>query len=63
MIMQILQGFRFNDDAGDWFSRGLLMKRGRDFTSSLNSVPMMGKRDEEQLQKSDNVVDYMEGSL
>ena len=39
------------------------MKRGRDFTSSLNSVPMMGKRDEEQIQNLDNVVDYIGGSF
>ena len=39
------------------------MKRGRDFTSSLNSVPMMGKRDDEQIQKSDNVVDFIEDTL
>ena len=50
------QGFRFYDEAGagDWFSRDLVQKRPVDFTSNLNSVPMMGKREPEAVQQSDN---------
>ena len=48
-----MQGFRFSD-AGDWLSRDLMLKRGVDFTSGLNSVPMMGKREDEVFMESDN---------
>ena len=55
-IVLCCQGFRFYDEAGagDWFSRDLVQKRPVDFTSNLNSVPMMGKREPEAVQQSDN---------
>ena len=52
-LSQTEQGFRFSD-AGDWLSRDLMLKRGVDFTSGLNSVPMMGKREDELFMESDN---------
>merc|ERR1711892_1054056 len=47
------QGFRFNDGGHDFLSRDVMYKRGGDFTSNLNSVPMIGKRDPEPYISSD----------
>jgi len=47
------QGFRFNDAGHDFLSRDVMYKRGGDFTSNLNSVPMIGKRDPEPYITSD----------
>ena len=63
VINNCLQGFRFNDDGGDWFARGMLQKRARNYVSGFNSVPMMGKRDEEYVQQSDDDVEYLEESV
>jgi len=46
-------GFRFNDAGHNFLSRDVMYKRGGDFTSNLNSVPMMGKRDPEPYITSD----------
>jgi len=47
------QGFRFHDGGHDFLSRDVMYKRGEDFTSNLNSVPMIGKRDPEPYISSD----------
>jgi len=64
------QGFRFHDAGTDFLSRDVMYKRGGDFTSNLNSVPMIGKRDPEPYISSDGhpnsdqsmeTYDYQEG--
>ena len=45
---------RYAEGPRQWISPSLLLKRGLEFNSNLNSVPMMGKREEEQEIASDN---------
>ena len=54
------QGFRFNDGGHDFLSRDVMFKRGVDFNSNLNSVPMIGKRDPEPYIASDGHPDSEE---
>jgi hypothetical protein len=39
--------FRLHDGNNDYYSNFVMYKRAKDFTSELNSVPMLGKRDPE----------------
>ena len=48
------KALRYAEGARQWISPSLLLKRGLEFNSNLNSVPMMGKREDEQEIPSDN---------